>query len=259
MEERDSPDSTTICVINRAFAEKFFAGRNPIGKHVTDAYGDSRTVFEIVGVVADSHDHTLRDKVDPRIFTALLQGKFGGEISRFAIYEARVATDGGAELKQLRNAVLSIDHNLDVETRFLTRSLDEQLSQERLIANLVALFGILALGLAAIGIYGILAYGVSQRTNEIGVRIAIGAGTSDVVGMIARETSLMMAAGLTVGLVAAYFLTRLVQSKLFGVTATDPTVIVSSIAVLAIIGLIAATLPALRAARIYPAIALRDE
>jgi ABC-type antimicrobial peptide transport system permease subunit len=180
-------------------------------------------------------------------------------MSRFAVYEVRMANNGGAALNQLKNAVLSVDRNLDVDTRFLVRSLDQQLSQERLIANLVALFGMLALGLAAIGIYGILAYGVSQRTNEIGVRIAIGAGTSDVVGMIARETIWMMAAGLTVGLVAAYFLTRLVQSKLFGVTATDPAVIMLSIGVLAIIGLIAATLPALRAAHIDPAIALRDE
>jgi predicted permease len=259
VDDRDSVTSTTICVINRAFAQKFFAGRNPIGKHVTDTYGDSRTVFEIVGVVADSHDHSLRNKVDPRVFAAFLQGKFGPEMSRFAVYEVRMANNGGAALNQLKNAVLSVDRNLDVDTRFLVRSLDQQLSQERLIANLVALFGMLALGLAAIGIYGILAYGVSQRTNEIGVRIAIGAGTSDVVGMIARETIWMMAAGLTVGLVAAYFLTRLVQSKLFGVTATDPAVIMLSIGVLAIIGLIAATLPALRAAHIDPAIALRDE
>jgi predicted permease len=259
VEERDTPTSTIVCVINNTFAKKFFAGRNPIGKHVTDQYGDSKTVFEVVGVVADSHDHSLRDKVDARVFVSLLQGKFGPEISRFAIYEVRLTNENAAALNQIKRAILSVDRNLDIETRFLARSIDDQLSQERLIANLVALFGMLALGLAAIGIYGILAYGVSQRTSEIGVRMAIGAGTADVVSMIARETALMISAGLALGLVAAYFLTRLVQSKLFGVTATDPMVIASSIALLAIIGLLAATIPALRASRIDPAIALRDE
>jgi ABC-type antimicrobial peptide transport system permease subunit len=170
-----------------------------------------------------------------------------------------MAGDGGSALNQLKNAVLGVDRSLDVESRFLTRSIDDQVSQERLVANLVTLFGLLALGLAAIGIYGILAYGVSQRTSEIGVRMAIGAATKDVVGMIARETVWMVTAGLAVGLVAAYFLTRLVQSKLFGVTATDPAVAASAVAILAIIGFLAATLPALRASRIDPAIALRNE
>jgi predicted permease len=259
VKERDTPTSTTVCVINDAFAKKFFVGRNPIAKHITDQYGDQKTVFEVVGVARNSRDHSLRDKVVPRVFVSLLQGKFGGEMSRFAIYEVRVATDGSGSLNQLKNAVLAVDRNLDVDTRFLARSVGEEVGPERLVANLVALFGLLALALAAIGIYGILAYGVSQRTNEIGVRMAIGAGTGDVVAMIARETAWMVSGGLAVGLVAAYFLTRLVQSKLFGVTAADPAVAASAVGILAVIGLLAATLPALRAARIDPAIALRDE
>jgi ABC-type antimicrobial peptide transport system permease subunit len=152
-----------------------------------------------------------------------------------------------------------VDSNLDVDTRYLTRSIDDQVSAERLVANLVTLFGLLALCLAAIGIYGILAYGVSQRTSEIGVRMAIGAGARDVVAMIVRETAWMVSGGLVAGMIAAYFLTRLIQSKLFGVTPNDPGVTAAAIGILAVIGLLAATLPALRASRIDPAIALRNE
>ena len=258
IDERDTPNSTNICIINDAFAKKFFVGRNPIGKHVTDAYGDSKVTFEIVGVSKNDRDHSLRDKVPPRVYVSMLQGKFGEELS-WAHYEVRSALDGGSALTQLRNAVLAVDPNLDVETRFLTRSIDEELAQERLVANLVTLFGALALALAAIGIYGILAYGVSQRTSEIGVRMAIGAGTRDVVNMIAGETAWMIACGVAAGLIAAYFLTRLIQSKLFGVTATDPVVVAAAVLILGLVGLLAATLPALRASRIDPAIALRDE
>ncbi len=155
--------------------------------------------------------------------------------------------------------MLPINPNLEVETIYLTRSIDKQLDQEWLVANLATLFGGLALALAAIGIYGILAYGVSQRTSEIGVRMAIGAGTGDMVSMIARETVWMVACGLGVGLAATYFLTRRVESKLFGVAATDPGVVAATVGILAMVGLLAATVPAWRASRIDPAIAFRDE
>jgi predicted permease len=255
---RDTPNSTNVCVINEAFAKQFFIGRNPIGKHITDQFGDKKVVFEVVGVVRNSRDHSLRDKVDPRVFVSFYQAKFGDE-TNWAHYEVRLASDSGSTLTQIKNAVLTVDPNLEVETRFLNRSINDELNQERLVANLVTLFGALALALAAIGIYGILAYGVSQRTGEIGVRIAIGAGTGDVVGMIARETLWMVSCGLGVGLVAAFFLTHLIESKLFGVTATDPVVMVCAIILLALVGLISATLPALRASRIDPATALRNE
>jgi ABC-type antimicrobial peptide transport system permease subunit len=257
--QRDAPSSTAVCVINNAFAKAFFAGRNPIGKHVTNSFGDDKRAFEIVGVARDSRDHSLKDKVLPREFVSLLQGKFGNEVSRRATYEVRLGMDSGSALTQLKNVVLGVNRDLDVETQFLSKSIGDQVSQERLLANLVTLFGGLALLLAAIGIYGILAYGVSQRTSEIGVRIAIGAGTGDVVKLIARDTVWMVAGGLAVGLLCSYFLTRLVQSKLFGVTATDPTVGISAVLILVMIALFAAAVPALRASRIDPAIALRDE
>jgi predicted permease len=256
---RDAPHATPVCVVNEAFARQFFPGRNPIGKHVTALMADKKFVIEVVGVARNSRDHALRTKVDPRVFIPFLQGSADGEISRWAYFEVRLASGSGAGLTQIKNAVAEVDRNLEVDARFLTRSVDDQLAQERLVADLVTLFGVLALALAAIGIYGILAYGVSQRTNEIGLRMAIGAGTGDVVRMIARETLWMISSGLAVGLAAAYFLTNLIKSKLFGITTTDPVVVLSAVAILALVGFLAATLPALRASRIDPAIALRDE
>ncbi len=258
IDDRDVPNSLTVCVINDAFAKQFFAGRNPIGKHITDLYAEKKEVFEIVGVAKNSRDHSLRDKVRPRVFASFAQGKFGGR-NDFANFEVRLAGDSGAALPELKNAVLAENSNIEVHTRFLAKSINEELDQERLVANFIMLFGGLALALAAIGIYGILAYGVTQRTNEIGVRMAIGAAVSDVVRMIATETIWMVASGLVIGLLASYFLTRLVESRLFGVTATDPAVVAAAAGTLALVGLIAATLPALKASRIDPAIALRDE
>ena len=257
--ERDVKGTPMVCVINEAFAKKYFEGRNPLGKHVTDEYGDKRFVFEIVGLARNSRDHSLKREIPPRFFLAVQQGIIEGEVSPSVNYEVRSTLAGGAVTSALRQAVQGVDLNLKPEIRSLTRSLDQQVGQERLIARLVAFFGGLALCLAAIGIYGILAYGVSQRTNEIGIRMAIGAEAGDVVSMIAKETVVMVVIGLSSGLVAAYFITKLVQNRLFGVTSTDPLVLATAIGLLALIAMLAGMLPAWRASRIDPAIALRYE
>jgi predicted permease len=257
--ERDVKGTPMVCVINEAFAKKFFEGRNPLGKHITDEYGDKRFVFEIVGVARNSRDHSLKREIPPRFFLALQQGIIEGEVSPSVNYEVRSTLAGAAVTSALRQAVQSVDLNLKPEIAQLSSSLERQVGQERLIAKLVAFFGALALCLAAVGIYGILAYSVSQRTNEIGIRMAIGAEAGDVVGMIARETVAMVLIGLSSGLIAAYFITKLIQNRLFGVTSTDPVVLATALGLLALIAMLAGMLPAWRASRIDPAIALRYE
>jgi predicted permease len=257
--ERDVAGAPLVCVINEAFAKLYFAGRNPIGKHVNAEYGNKKITYEVVGVAKNSRDHKLNKDVDPRYFLSLPQGIVLDEVMPFATYEIRTSVSGGAMLNSLRKAVEKVNVDLKPDLRPLTESIDQQVGQQRLIAKLVAFFGLLALFLAAIGIYGILAYGVSQRTSEIGIRMAIGAESANVIGMIAKETMTMVGIGLAAGLVATYFVTKLIQSRLFGVTPTDPLVLGAAMGLLAVIALLAGLLPALRASKIDPAIALRYE
>lgn len=259
IDEHDLPNGPAVAVVNEAFAKQFFANRNPIGKHLSEVYGDQRKTYEIVGVARDSRDHSLREKVTPRAFAALLQGRFGEGIATSAAFEVRVRGNTARAATVLGKQVEALDSNARVTARPLETNLDDRLSGDRMIAKLVGAFGALALFLAAIGIYGVLAYGVSQRTGEIGIRMAIGAGSGDVIGMVLRETVWLLVGGLVVGVLGALSLARLVESKLYGVPPTDPSVMTMAAGALVLTALLAATIPAWRAASIDPADALRYE
>jgi len=145
-----------------------------------------------------------------------------------------------------------------LSARTLEELIQQRVGQDRLLANLTSIFGALALLLAAIGIYGVVAYAVSRRTSEIGIRMALGANPWKVVGLIVRESSLIVATGLAAGLALSYIGTRLIASKLFGLGAMDPAVLGGAVFVMAAIGALAARGPAWRASRIHPASALRS-
>lgn len=257
--EHDTRGGLLVCVVNESFAKLFFANRNPLGKHVTDEYGDKHRAFQVVGVARNSRDHSLRNDVPPRFFTAAGQEAFD-EVPPAVNFEIRTAANPSLMLNTLRHTVQEVDSDLPiVSARSLGELLDDRVGQDRLIANLTGIFSFLALALAAIGIYGILAYGVSQRTGEIGIRMAIGAGSVAVVRMIVRETIIMIAIGLAAGVVLSIGATRLIQSKLFGLHAMDPLVVTAAVLIMSAIGLVAAYGPAWRASRIDPATALRYE
>ncbi len=255
---RDQQGGLRVCVINEAFAKLFFADRNPLGKHITDQYGDNHVVFEVVGVAKDSRDHALRGEIPPRFFVAAAQAFDGAPPA--VNFEIRTAANPNSMLGTLRRAVQQMDPNLSIlSARSLGELVDNRLGQDRLIANLTAIFGGLALVLAAIGIYGILAYGVSQRTNEMGIRMAVGAQSRNVIAMILRETLVILSIGLIAGLAVSIGVTRLIASRLFGIHAMDPLVLGSAVVVMSAIGLLAAYGPAWRASRIDPITALRYE
>ena len=258
IDARDRAGSAPVCVVNEAFAKLFFAGRNPLGKHVTEQYGDKLTTFEVVGVAGNSRDHNLRDATLPRIFTASAQPPAGDPPSAVN-FEIRTAAEPHVMLNTLRRVVRSQDSNLPIlSARTLEELIQQRVGQDRLLANLTSIFGVLALLLAAIGIYGVVAYGVSQRTNEIGIRMALGADPWKVVGWIVKESSIVVGAGLIAGLALSYLGTRLIASKLFGLGAMDPAVLGAAVFVMAAIGALAACGPAWRASRIHPASALRS-
>jgi predicted permease len=254
---QDQSSANRVCVINQAFARHYFAGRNPIGLHLTRVFGSRRDTFEIVGLAADFYGDALREKVAPRFFLPFARGVFASDSVAF---EIRTAADPAAAIAALRRTLLDRDPTLRIDVaRPLTSLLDEQLDQDLLLARLSLVFGAVALLLAALGLYGVLSYAVSLRTNEIGIRKALGAQYASVVGSILGETGRLLLVGLAAGAAAAFFATRLLENRLYGLAPSDPLTFTTSLCLLAAVALVAAWIPAHRAASINPIEALRQE
>ena len=255
--ERDQPSSGKVCVINEAFAKLFFAGRNPLGMHVTQVYANQRNTFEVVGVARDSRGNNLRGDVEHRYYVPASQPIFPQDGASFAI---RTAAEPSSVIAGVRRAILAEDPNLPITVaRPLGEIIDDRLVQERLLARLSMAFGVVALLLAAIGLYGVLSYGVARRTTEIGIRRALGAQHGSVIAMILRETALLLIAGLLVGIGLSAAGMRLITSRLYGLAPTDPLAFAAAFAVLAGVALVAAWFPAYRASRVDPLVALRHD
>jgi predicted permease len=255
---QDTMTSPKVCVINDTFARKFFAGRNPIGRHITEKFGDRRTTFEIVGVANDARDHRLKGDIPQRFYIPADQGMDGP--SSWATFEIRTAGDPAQMLPMIRKTILSANEDLPIDNaRPLLENVDRVNEQPRVVARLCAIFGGIALLLAATGLYGVLSYGVARRTNEIGIRMALGAGKGRVIAMILRETGMMILIGLALGLAATAVVTRLIASRLYGLSALDPATILAAVVILTAVAIVAGYIPAGRAARVNPTQALRHE
>jgi len=256
--QQDNAGSPHVCVINEAFAKLFFSGRNPIGRHITQRFGEKKIAMEIVGVAKNARDHRLRGDVPPRFYIPSDQGMEGP--NEFAIFEIRTAGDPDQMIASVRKTILSVNEDLPVEgARALVVSIDRTNAQPRMVARLCSIFGIMALLLASTGLYGVLSYGVARRTNEIGIRMALGAGRWRVVNMILRETGIMIVIGVIAGVVFTAIGVQLVKSKLYGLGVLDPVAVVSAVVILSVVALIAGYIPAARAARVSPTQALRHE
>jgi predicted permease len=255
----DTSTSPVVAVINRALAQRFFPNKNPIGQ-TFDADSDEATVpVQIIGVVADTRYADLRTPTPPTFYLSYQQHL---EVGR-TVVEIRTADQQfapGSILTQTRAVVASLDRNLPlIDVRTMREQVASTISSERIFAQLTAAFGILALILACIGIYGVMAYTVSRRTSEIGIRMALGAQTSQVLTMVLREVSWMALGGVASGIAIALWLARFISSMLYGLNSYDPLTLIGTASVLIAISLFAGFAPARRASRINPTQALRHD
>ncbi|MBA3886819.1 MAG: ABC transporter permease [Acidobacteria bacterium] len=246
-----------VAIANETFVRRYFEGREAVGRRI-GLGSDPGTPLnvEIVGVVGDSKYTGVRDDVQPQIFFPYLEQRTPGGFTAYV----RTTQPPEQMFGAVRAAVQALDPSLPVHTtRTLERQIQQSISNERMIATMSATFGILATLLALVGLYGVMSYTVSRRTREIGVRIALGAQRGNIAGMVVREALLIAAVGIAVGLPLAWWLSRYVESQLYGVTGHDLPTLAASAAALAIVSLLAAWIPSARAARVAPTTALRCE
>ncbi len=254
---QDTGTSPKVAIINQALANRFFPHQNPIGKRFrAGPKGKDEKWIEIIGVCADTRYDALRDNPPPMHFGLYRQQPEMGGLT----YIVRTPMKANAIVPSLRAAVQHIDPNLPLlDIRTQRQQIDADLQQERIFASLSMGFGLLALTLACVGIYGIMAYTVAQRTNEIGIRLALGARRGQVRGMVLRESGWLAVAGVAIGILVALGLGHLVESLLYRVKTTDPLSILGAALLLLAVALSSGWIPARRASRLEPMDALRHE
>jgi predicted permease len=247
--DRESGENPVI--VNESFARRYFGEEDPIGQRFGyNAAGDGH---EIVGLVKDAKQSSLREPARPTFY-------WPGFGNRDTTFQLRTAGDPTRIIAAVRQAAREIDANLPLyHIKTLATQVDESLVQERLISTLSGFFGLLSLLLAGIGLYGILAYAVSQRTREIGIRIALGARPGAVLRMVLRQGLILTLFGVGIGLAASLGATRLLESQLFDITPTDPVTFVVVPIMMLTVALLASFVPARRATNVDPLIAIRQE
>jgi putative ABC transport system permease protein len=257
----DTQGSTPVALVNQAFARKFLQGQPPIG-HTVRAYRDTTSpVREIVGVVADAVYRDIRETTLPTVYIPLAQ--YIGDGGPYAPSEVTLSVRTSALApsmltKSVAAAIGEISSSLALTSRPMNDTVDDTLMQQRLLAWLSTAFGVLALLLAAVGLYGVTSYSVSLRRTEIGIRLALGATRGAVVGLVLGRVSALVGIGVIVGLALAAWTSRFVMTLLYGLQPGDPLTLASSAIVLATIGTVAGWLPAHRASRLDPSTVLRD-
>jgi predicted permease len=262
LKPQDDAKAPKVVVVNQTFANKYFPDENPIGKRFTFDTKNPDEI-EIVGLARDAKYTRQRDEIPPTVYIPWRQ-----DLRAMAgvTFEVRTAGDPNAAVAAVRQAVREVDGNLPLNNvKTQVEQAEETLRMERLFAKLLSLFGLLAQQLASIGLYGVMAYSVSQRTNEIGIRMALGADRRDVLKMVLRQGMSLTMIGVVLGLAGAYVLTKYLESKmnlnnmLFGVKVRDPLTYGVIAAFLTLVALLACFIPARRATKVDPMVALRCE
>jgi putative ABC transport system permease protein len=255
----DTKQAPNVVIINQAFAERHFAGENPIGQRIS-LQGQERDPLQIIGVVGNVRHFGLDAPPVPEAFVPFLQDPLSKTYQRSLTIVARTESNPAAVAGSLRTALTALDKSLPVYAlKPMTEYLRDSLMRRRFNLILLSVFGGVALVLAAVGIYGVISYGVTQRTHEIGIRLALGAQTRDVLTLVVRQGTMLALGGVALGLLAALALTRLMKTLLFGVSVTDPLTFAAIALLLISVAFLACWLPARRATKVDPMTALRHE
>jgi predicted permease len=252
--DSESPKGQPIAVVNKTFAERVLKTDDPIARRFKMSGRPGAPEFEIVGLVADAVYTNLRDEIPPTVYLSYLQ-----EPVNAMTFEVKTSGDPLDLVPSIRHAVSELDANVPLfDIRTQSMQVQHSLRRERLFAGLAAMLGTIALLLSAIGLYGLMAASVTRRTAEIGIRMALGAERRTVGWMVLRQSLSLVAAGLAIGVPAALMSTHTVESLLFGLSPSDPAVLVFAALILTLVSAAAAYIPASRAARVDPVVALRN-
>jgi len=262
--DRDQPDASGVVIINEALRRRYFPNDDPVGKRITTLsrqYGPLGRVMpaslemEIVGVVGDEKNSSLSKAAEPAVYFSHRQFSY-----RNMSVVVRATAAPLSLVNAVRNEVWTLDRNLPVSNvKTMEQRLGEAIAQPRFSALLLGLFAALALLLAAVGVYGVISYTVRQRTHEIGVRMALGASAGDISKLVVGQGLALTLTGVGLGVLGSFGLTRLISGLLYGVGVTDPLTFIAMPALLSLVALFACYIPARRATKVDPMVALRFE
>ncbi len=253
----DTSKSTPVAVINQAMARRFFPGLNPIGRTFR-VEGEARKLeppVQVVGVVKDAKYLSIREEPIPTVFGPLSQAP-AGEVQNF---EIRTAVPESAMTQTIQRAVASVNKDIPLEIHSLAAQVDDSMRSERVLASLAGFFGVLALLLAMIGLYGTLSYLGARRRVEFGIRMALGAQSRTILGLVMRDVAVLLAVGIAVGIGLSLAATRALGTLLFGLRPHDSATLALSAGLLAAVSVTASLLAARRATQVDPMVALRHE
>jgi predicted permease len=252
--DTDTRDSAPVAIVNQTLARMFFPGVNPLGRHFRR--GGYKQVWEIVGVVKDAKYESVKEETRPTAFLPVSQVPLRTGAEEFAL---RTLLPPSSLVRSVQQAISEVDGGIPLEFHALAEQVDDDLIRERLLATLAGFFGALALLLAMIGLYGVLSYVVTQRQVEFGIRMALGAAPASILRLVLRDVARLVIAGLSVGLAMCVPITRLMRAMLFGLQPHDIFTIIGAVVLLSSMAFVAGYLPARRATRIDPLVALRYE
>jgi len=261
-DEHDVAGAQPVVVISETMASRFFPHTTAIGKYlITEDYyheqsGKKTPPMLVIGIAKDTKYRRIREKTQPTVYLAVAQNQ---KLDDPRTFEIRTTADPSAMSRAAEAAIAAVNQNISLDFQTLETQVADSLSEDHLLATLSGFFGGLALLLAMIGLYGVLAYTVTQRRKEIGIRIALGAQNTSIVGLVMHDVAILLTIGISTGVAISYWATRLMEKMLFGLKARDEGTIILSAATLIIVGLAAAYLPARRATQTDRMLALRDE